>query len=52
VSVFEIAGGRIGPWIEDCLFEGGADDTFVSQAGSLAIQRVVDDHTLQFGDLQ
>ena len=45
------AGGRIGPWIEDCFFEAGADDTFVSQAGSLAIQRAVDDHTLQLGDL-
>ncbi|MHB1354416.1 MAG: hypothetical protein ACYCZF_00410 [Anaerolineae bacterium] len=45
------AGGRIGPWIENCLFEGGADDTFVSQAATLGIQRVVDDHTLQLGYL-
>lgn len=45
------AGARIGPWIEDCFFEAGADDTFVSQAGNMAIRRAVDDHTLELSDL-
>lgn len=43
------AGGRVGPWIEDCLFEAGADDTFVSAPAHLALQRVIDSHSLQLG---
>jgi hypothetical protein len=46
------AGGRIGPWIEDCFFEAGADDTFVSQAGYMPVQQVIDSRILQVGYLE
>ncbi len=38
-------GGRIGPWIEGCHFEAGADDVLVSHAYPSPVEHVVDERT-------
>lgn len=55
----DVMGGRIGPWIEDCFFEAGADDTFVSlpaspyfgTAGNQAIGRTADSLQLRMANI-
>ena len=55
----DVMGGRIGPWIEDCFFEAGADDTFVSlpacpyfgSAGNQAISSTGDRHQLRMSNI-
>ncbi|MHB1354411.1 MAG: right-handed parallel beta-helix repeat-containing protein [Anaerolineae bacterium] len=55
----DLMGGRIGPWIENCFFEAGADDTFVTMPpcpyygadGNQAIGRTADDRQLSMTNI-